>query len=164
MKSFGYLLLLVSSSALAQQQAKVYLFFDTECPICQAYTGRLQVLYQEYKTQATFEVIYPMANVSRKAIRKFNREYRFKMPSQIDTDHALTKRHNARTTPEVFVFDQNGKLQYSGAIDNQFFELGKARPKATTFYLADALKAITQNSVVASPRVEPVGCLINRRR
>ena len=65
----------------------------------------------------------------------------------------------ALTTPHVYLFDNNMKLVYRGAIDDNV----KKSSDVKAFYLQDAL-----NNMVASKTIEPqttrqLGCSIKRK-
>ena len=69
----------------------------------------------------------------------------------------------AKVTPEVFVFNPQGKLQYQGKIDNWIVKLGKKRTIVTEFYLSDALKSLIAGEPVAVSHTDAVGCIIEYR-
>jgi thiol-disulfide isomerase/thioredoxin len=158
-----FLFLLTCSDLLAQNKPTLTVFFDIECPICQNYTGRLQELYEKYKTQIDFKIVYPTKNTTRGDVRRFEREYSFKIPFVIDTEHIAVKKHDATTMPEVVFVSSNNEILYRGAIDNQFIGLGKFRPTTTEKYLQNAIENWLNNRVVNLQKTEPIGCLINRK-
>jgi thiol-disulfide isomerase/thioredoxin len=77
-----------------------------------------------------------------------------------DYKNKLIKKLKATNTPEAFFFDKNGTLQYRGAIDNWFYELGRYRPQATEQYLKNALTQFLKNEKITVAHTKPVGCLI----
>jgi hypothetical protein len=119
-------------------------------------------MYEKYQNEVEFKLVFPVKSVKKSAIRQFKKEYRLTIPTVIDRNHVLVEKYDAKVTPEVIVVDKGGEF-YRGAIDNQFFELGKNRPKMTEFYLENALVAL-QSYQKAPQRTEPIGCLINRRK
>ncbi|AXE18629.1 hypothetical protein DR864_13120 [Runella rosea] len=145
-------------------QSSLFIFYDTECPICQKSSKRLQEMYVKFGQNVAFKAVFPTKSIKKSAIRQFKKEYSFTIPYIIDKNHTLVERYDAKTTPEVVLLDKNGVEVYRGAIDNQFFGLGKYRPKTTEFYLQDALEALAANKPVSPNRTEAVGCLINRKK
>lgn len=145
-------------------QGTLFIFYDTECPICQKSSKRLQEMYVKFGRNVAFKAVFPTKSIKKSAIRQFNKEYNFSIPYVIDKTHTLVERYNAKTTPEVVLLDETGKECYRGAIDNQFFGLGKYRPQTTEFYLQNALEALLTHQPVTPARTEAVGCLINRRK
>ncbi|MEZ4902242.1 MAG: thioredoxin fold domain-containing protein [Spirosomataceae bacterium] len=145
-------------------QANLVVFLDPECPICQKSSKRLQEMYEKYGQSVAFKAVFPTQSLKKREVRAFNREYDFNIPYRIDRQHLLVEQYNAKVTPEVILFDQNGQEVYRGAIDNQFYELGKNRPKTTEFYLRDALEALKNSIPITKPHTKAVGCLIQRKR
>jgi AhpC/TSA family len=158
-----FIFLLICTDLLAQNKPSLTVFFDVECPICQHYTGRLQGLYEKYKTQIDFKIVYPTKNTTRGDVRRFEREYSFKIPFVIDNEHIVVKKHDATTMPEVVFVSSNNETLYHGAIDNQFIGLGKFRPSTTEKYLQNAIENWLNSRVVSLQKTEPIGCLINRK-
>ena len=156
-------IILICNVVVAQNKLSLTVFLDTECPICQTYTGKLQGFYDKYKRQIDFKIIYPTKNTKQKDIRQFQKEYNFKIPFVIDTEHILVNKWNATTTPEVVLHNEQGETIYRGAIDNQFVGLGKFRPKTTETYLQDAIENRLHGLPINPQKTEPIGCLINRK-
>jgi AhpC/TSA family len=145
-------------------QGTLFIFYDTECPICQKSSRRLQEMYVKFGQNVAFKAVFPTKSIKKSAIRQFNKEYNFSIPYVIDKAHTLVERYDAKTTPEVVLLDATGKEYYRGAIDNQFFGLGKYRPQTTEFYLQNALEALLRNQPATPNRTEAIGCLINRKK
>jgi thioredoxin-related protein len=156
-------IVLICNVVVAQKKALVLIFFDTECPICQTYTGKLQGFYRKYQSQIDFKIVYPTKNTTRGEVRRFEREYSFKIPFVLDPHLDLVTKHDATTTPEVVMCNERGEVIYRGAIDNQFVGLGKFRPKTTETYLQNTLENWLHNKPINPQKTEPIGCLINRK-
>jgi thiol-disulfide isomerase/thioredoxin len=160
---FVILLVAVRFDSMAQKKPLVIVFYDVECPICQTYAGRLQELYRKYNTQIDFKAVFPTKNTKIKDIKKFKKEYNFRLPFVLDSQHQLVEKWDATTTPEVILSNENGDILYRGAIDNQFVGLGKFRPKTTERYLQMAIESILSGKEIDKKTTEPIGCLINRK-
>ncbi|TAE40700.1 MAG: hypothetical protein EAZ70_03600 [Runella slithyformis] len=156
-------LMLLWGSFRSFGQKQVLVFFDVECPICQKSSKRVQEMYEQYSQEVDFKLIFPVKSVKKSDIRKFKREYLLTIPTVRDRNHTLVEQYDAKVTPEVIVLDNNGSEYYRGAIDNQFFELGKNRPKMTEFYLKDALDGLLNNQPKPQS-YKAVGCIINRKK
>ncbi|MEZ0484421.1 hypothetical protein [Fibrella aquatica] len=141
---------------------RVLVFLETECPISQKVTRRVQDLANAYAGQVTFETVYPTQTVTEKEVQAFQRTYALRLTPRLDPNHHLVNRYHATTTPEVILLSANDQILYQGAIDNQFYKLGKYRPAPTEFFLKDAIVASLQGRPVATKLVTPIGCLINR--
>ncbi|RYF55461.1 MAG: hypothetical protein EOO39_37970 [Cytophagaceae bacterium] len=115
-----------------------------------------------YAGRVNFEAVYPTQTVTLKQVRAFQRTYALRLTARLDPAHHLVNRYDATTTPEVILLSADQQVLYQGPIDDQFYKLGKYRPAPTEFYLKDAIDASLKGRPVATRRVTPVGCLINR--
>lgn len=77
----------------------------------------------------------------------------------MDADGKLGRLYDAKTTPQMFVIDPNGKLIYDGAIDN--------RPtpdvediQGADNYVSDALGAAMAGKPVPTAYTRPYGCSV----
>jgi hypothetical protein len=140
---------------------RVLIFLETECPISQKTTARVQKMADDYRGRVAFEAVYPTETVTRREVETFEREYTFNLPRRLDPKHKLVMRYKATTTPEVILLSEAGQILYRGSVDNQFYKLGKYRPAPTEFYLKDAIEAALQGRPIPVSQVQPVGCLIN---
>jgi thiol-disulfide isomerase/thioredoxin len=140
---------------------RVLIFLETECPISQKTTARVQKLADEYAGRVAFEAVYPTETVTRREVETFERDYTFRLPRRLDPGHKLVKRYKATTTPEVFLLTTGDQILYRGSVDNQFYKLGKYRPAPTEHYLKDAIDAALEGRPITVAQVQPVGCLIN---
>ena len=80
----------------------------------------------------------------------------------LDPDGNLGRLFDAKTTPDMYIIDPNGKLIYSGAIDN------KPTPdvediKGADNYVSDALTAAMAGKSVAMPYTRAYGCSVKYR-
>jgi len=80
----------------------------------------------------------------------------------LDPDGKLGRMYNAKTTPDMYVINPDGKLIYSGAIDN--------RPtpdqddiKGADNYVSDALNEAMAGKPVANPYTRSYGCSVKYR-
>lgn len=137
----------------------VILFLGTDCPITQKYITRIKTIGDEFSSSAEFYAVFP-TQFSIKEIKDFKKEYRISMSLLRDDDMELAKLLGATVTPEVFLLDKGLTLQYQGAIDNWFYELGKYRQTTTEEYLVDGLKALAAGASPAIKKTEAIGCFI----
>ena len=140
---------------------RVLIFLETECPICQKTTKRMQTLADAYRGRVVFEAVYPTETVTNREVGTFEEAYNFHLPRRLDPRHVVVKRYKATTTPEVILVAANDQILYRGSVDNQFYKLGKYRPNPTEFYLREAIEASLHGRPVPKSNTPPVGCLIN---
>lgn len=74
-------------------------------------------------------------------------------------DGTVAKAYGAKTTPHMFVIDKEGKLVYSGAIDNRPDPDSKTIEGAEN-YVAAALDAVLAGSQVTKAETKPYGCSV----
>jgi hypothetical protein len=79
----------------------------------------------------------------------------------MDRNLLLVRMVKGEVTPEAFLFTTDGKLVYSGAIDNWLTELGKKKQKPDKLFLQDAILNTLSGSPVTVPYVKAQGCLVN---
>ena len=75
----------------------------------------------------------------------------------IDESGSVGKLYGAKTTPQMFIVDAEGNIQYSGALDNAPF--GKAEG-AVVPYLDNALQAVLAGKDVQTPSTKSYGCSV----
>ncbi len=87
--------------------------------------------------------------------------YRDAKPAGIvlDENGAVGRLYGARTTPHIFVIDQQGKLAYKGGIDsipsNRPEDIAEAEP-----YARNAIQATLKGQRVAKANTQPYGCSV----
>jgi peroxiredoxin len=80
----------------------------------------------------------------------------------LDPDGKVGRLYNAKTTPDMYIIDPQGKLIYSGAIDN------RPTPDVDDIhgadnYVSDALSAAMSGKPVANPYTRAYGCSVKYR-
>ncbi|GAB4168016.1 MAG: thioredoxin family protein [Terrimicrobiaceae bacterium] len=77
----------------------------------------------------------------------------------LDEDGKVGKAYNARTTPEMFVVDQQGVLQYMGAIDDKP-SADAADIDGAVNYVEKALEEVFAGKPVTTATTKPYGCSV----
>lgn len=139
------------------------LFLGTDCPITQKYISRIREIVEEFKPTTAFYGVFPK-QFTVKEIKDFKKEYKIEFTLLSDNEMELAKHLGATVTPEVFLLDKDFNLQYQGAIDNWFYELGKSRLNTTENYLIDALTAVAKGKTPSISKTEAIGCFIQMPR
>lgn len=150
----------VDPFAASPGKVVVLVFLRRDCPVSGRYAPTIQQIGKEYSDRASFWLVYPDKSETPEAIRKSVAEYGYTIPVLRDPEHALSKFAHVQITPEVAVFDRDGKLTYSGRIDDWYIDLSRARPAPTTHELEDAIHAALSGHAVARNEVRGVGCYI----
>lgn len=75
----------------------------------------------------------------------------------LDVDGSIGHLYGAKTTPHMFVIDQNGVLVYSGAIDDNNSYKPETVEGAKN-YVREALKSLKEGKPVETSSTQPYGC------
>lgn len=141
------------------KQIKVIVFLGLECPISQKYMKTLEEIKTNHAAGADFFALVP-EGASARQIRSYKKGFGSTWAFMADSDLRAARQLRAKVTPEVFVFDKYDELQYRGAIDNWFYELGKYRREPTERYLVEVLAALQNGRSPAWRHTEAIGCII----
>ncbi|MFK8112778.1 MAG: redoxin domain-containing protein [Rubripirellula sp.] len=150
----------VSLSKDAKIKLHVVCFLGTECPLAKVYGPRLERMSQTFgKRGVAFIGINSNIQDSMEELANYVVRHGITFPVGKDFDRSVALQSGATRTPEAFVIDRDGVIQYQGRIDDQY-EPGLARSEATQHDLKDAIELLLAGKPVQNPRVEAVGCLI----
>ena len=81
------------------------------------------------------------------------------MPYLHDESQEVAHAFGAKTTPDVFVVDAEGRLRYRGAPDPDHQD-----PSLNASWLREALDSVLAGEEVARPETDPTGCSIKWRQ
>lgn len=135
------------------------IFMGTDCPITQKYIARIKDIVERFGASTEFYGVFP-AQFSLKDIKHFKKEYKISIHLLQDDKMKLTGFLGATVTPEAFLLNAVHELEYRGAIDNWFYELGRYTINTTEQYLVDALKAVEKGEKPPLSQTEAIGCFI----
>jgi len=154
-------------------QAKILtiIFTCNHCPTAQYYESRVSQLVNDYKDKGV-AVVAIMPNDPKSVrldelgwtdlsdtflemkTRAKDRQYNYPYLYDGDTE-AIARQYGPVVTPHAFVFDQQRRLRYVGAIDDS-----ERVQHVTQRYLREALDALLAGKEVATPKTKVVGCSI----
>jgi len=77
----------------------------------------------------------------------------------LDPEGKAGRAYNAKTTPEMFIIDPEGKLVYMGAIDDKPSP-NPADIEGANNYVTAALKSVVEGKPVANAQTTPYGCSV----
>jgi hypothetical protein len=140
----------------------VVVFTCNHCPYALAWHGRLLAVASDYADRGVQTVLINPNDAERYPRDSFDamrerveREGPWRAPYLRDESQEVARAYDAKTTPDVFVFDANGELVYRGAPDaDHMDELQNAH------WLRAALDAVLEGREVAEPETTPVGCSV----
>ncbi len=146
----------------ADKPVVLVVFSCNHCPYVQAYEDRLIAIQRDYAARGVQVVAinsnddgtYPEDGLDHMVKRA--REKAFNFPYLRDATQAVARAYGATHTPQLFVFDHERRLRYTGKIDDNW-----QRPEAVTRqYLRDAVEALLCRQEPAEPITQAIGCTI----
>ncbi|MBC7526017.1 MAG: redoxin family protein [Chthonomonadaceae bacterium] len=142
-------------------KAKIFVFVAHDCPISNKYAPTLNTLTREYTPKGfQFYVVYTESDLKPETARKHAKEFGYTCPTLLDPKHKLSKRLGAKVTPQAFLLDKEGKIAYSGRIDDRFIDFGKERHRATVADLRNALDNTLAGKPISPKQTKSIGCYI----
>lgn len=153
-----------SLDAIRGSKATIVVFSCNHCPYVVMNEDRLIAAYQDYAgkgvgmaaVNSNDAVKYP--EDSFEAMKERAREKGFPFPYLRDETQETARAYGATHTPHLFVLDAGLRLAYTGSVDDD--NSYKARKKAETLYLRDALDDLVAGRPVRTPETHAIGCTI----
>jgi protein-disulfide isomerase len=140
--------------------ATVVIFISTKCPISNSYNDRMNSVYKEYSEKGVqFAFVNANANEPLSEIEEHARANQFAFKVYKDVNNLLADQFGATVTPEVYVFDRSGVLQYHGQVDDATNEV-RVRVRG----LRNALDAVLAGKTVDTRETKAFGCTIKKIR
>jgi peroxiredoxin len=134
----------------------VLAFTCNHCPVAQAYEDRLLALQKDYGPKGVQVVAVNVNNLPADRLdemKKRAKQRGFDFPYLYDSTQKIGRAYGATVTPHVFVLDQQRKIAYMGAVDdNQQVEQVK------THYLREALDALLAGKRAPKEVTQQFGC------
>jgi thiol-disulfide isomerase/thioredoxin len=146
--------------APSKADATVLIFISTQCPISNSYNERMNALNKDYSGKnVQFVFVNANANESPAEIQEHAKKNGFTFKVYKDPGNVLADKFGATVTPETFVLDKNGVLQYHGFIDDA------SNPARVQVQGArKAIDAVLAGKPVELKEVRSFGCTIKRIR
>jgi len=101
--------------------------------------------HRDYETDESLNTIFT----------EWNEAYRGQL---VDIDGSVGKAYEALTTPQMYIIDTEGVLQYNGAIDDD--PRGNQAHDERVQYFQNALEQVLQGQEVDMPTTRPYGCTV----
>jgi len=87
---------------------------------------------------------------------RWAKEKRFNFPYLRDDRQDVARAYGAQRTPHIFVFDQQRKLRYTGAVDDNTQDAAKVKRQ----YLREAIDALLAGQPVEEAQTHAIGCSV----
>ena len=91
-----------------------------------------------------------------KANTKAKKKWSIPYPILLDESGMVGKSYGAKTTPHMYIIDQNGILVYQGALDDAPFGKGKN----PTSYVKNALSSLKAGAEISPNQTKAYGCSV----
>jgi thiol-disulfide isomerase/thioredoxin len=143
-----------------KNQPVLFFFLSPECPLCINYSDVLSSIPEKYGDRIKVYGVFSGGFYTKNAINKYASTYKIPFPLLIDPQFNLASQLGAEITPECFLLDQNGFVQYRGAIDDRAPAPGKFKNQASANYLEEAIGAVLSGKTVPVNYTKAVGCFI----
>jgi peroxiredoxin len=152
----------VSIQDIAGPKGTLVIFTCNHCPYVKKWEGRITELGNMAQSQG-FGVIAINANDPATkpeddlpAMKARAAELGLRFPYTVDAHSKVARAFGATRTPEVFLFNADGKLAYWGAVDDSADD-----PAAVAeHFLRDALASLSAGQPITKPETKAVGCTI----
>src|SRR3954468_19472831 len=138
----------------------VVVFTCNHCPYALAWRARLLAVARDYADRGVRMLLvnpndaqrYPRDSFD--AMReRVDREGPWPAPYPRDESQEVARAYDAKTTPDVYVFDADGVLRYRGAPDADHMD-----DALNAAWLRNALDAVLDGRDVVEAETTPVGC------
>jgi peroxiredoxin len=142
-------------------KATVVVFTCNHCPYALAWHDRILSVARDYADPGVrFLAINPndadrYPADSFEAMKKRVSEEEWPLPYLRDESQEVARAFGAKTTPDVFVFDSDGKLRYRGAPDADYND-----PSQNAAWLREAIDAVLSGRDPKPAETDPVGCSV----
>jgi peroxiredoxin len=148
----------ISLSDFSDSKAVVLMFVSTQCPVSNAYNGRMATLQNEYsKKGVTFVGINSNKSESVNEIAKHAKKSGFDFPVLKDEKNVVADKFKASVTPEVYVLNKEQNVLYQGRIDDS-----RRESEIKSHDLKNALDLVLAGKAIANNKTKAFGCGIKR--
>ena len=145
------------SSAAKAHKAVVLMFISTQCPYSNAYNDQMKALASAYASKGVlFAGINSNKTEAAADAVAHAKSHGHTFPIMKDPDNKVADLYDAKRTPEVYVIDAQGKLQYHGRITEDH------ENPASTPDLKNALDSFLTGKPIARTETKAFGCTIKR--
>jgi peroxiredoxin len=156
---------LVSLSDIRTPNGLLVMFSCNTCPYVEKNQSRTRAIGSLAQEKGIGFIVLNSNEGSRdsddsyKDMQQYAHAQQYAWPYTIDSKNELADAFGASRTPECFLFDSNGKLVYSGAIDDNPADMTKIKRK----HLELAILEVMEGKEVSVKHSRSVGCSIKRK-
>jgi len=142
------------------KDAKIIVMVCTcnHCPVAVAYEDRIIQFQKDYSDKGVQVIAFNVNNIPADRLDKMierAKEKGFNFPYIYDPTQKMARDYGARVTPHFFVLDQERKVRYIGAMDDN-----NNPDRVTRNYLREAVDALLAGQPVPVPETQARGCTV----
>jgi peroxiredoxin len=142
-------------------------WFNADCPyVVRHHKNDLNTMRDLEKKYADKGVVWLAVNSGHDTANEKNREtaekWEIGYPILNDASGETGKAYGAKTTPHMYIIDQDGKLVYAGGIDDDR-DNNKSKGEKTN-YVDRALSEVLAGETVSQAETRPYGCTVKYGR
>ena len=141
-------------------------FTSNSCPFVVMWEDRYKLLEVKCRN-SNIGMVYINSNQAKRngddsveKMKNHSKEMGYTFPYLIDKNSEIANAFGAKTTPHIFLFNNEKTLVYKGAIDDNY----KSANDVTKNYLLDALENVSNQQSISIKETKAVGCSIKRVR
>ncbi len=131
---------------------------NPQCPFVQRHyqTGTMKTLADKYNGKVVWLAVNTTSSATPADNAAWISQYALPYPILSDTGGTVAKAYGAKTTPHMFIIDQQGKLAYRGGIDDD----PQGNKADRTNYVEKALDQLLAGQTVTQPETRSYGCSV----
>lgn len=161
---------LVSLKSLSKDKGLLVIFSCNTCPFVvgngdsEGWEGRYNGLAEKAADLNIGSVLVNSNEAKRpgddslEEMIKHAKDANYSMTYALDKESELANAFGAKTTPHVYLFNNEGSLVYMGAIDDN----NGSAADVEKHYLIDAMNELAKGEAISTPSTRPLGCSIKR--
>lgn len=155
----------VSFNDAMKKNGLLVMFSCNTCPVVKKYQSRTMELAKIAKSKDIGVILLNSNEATRgdgdsyDDMKQYASEQGYHFNYVVDGQSAMANAFGATRTPEVFLFDKNGKLVYHGAIDDN----ANGPEEVTKKYASTAIDELVAGKEIATKQTKSVGCTIKRQ-
>jgi peroxiredoxin len=154
----------VTLDGIKGEKGTLVIFTCNHCPFVKAWQKEMVEIGNAYQAKG-FGVVFINSNDPKVSgdtmdgMKELAKAEGYQFPYVVDSTSDVARHFDAAKTPDVFLFDSEGKLVYKGAVS----EGGRSPKPGGEAYLKHALDSILAGKAVENPATKAVGCSIKFR-
>lgn len=154
----------VTLDGIKGEKGTLVIFTCNHCPFVKAWQKEMVQIGNEYGKKG-FGVVFinpnnpSVAGDTAEGMKELAETEGYEFPYVVDSTSDVARNFGASKTPDVFLFDADGKLVYKGAVS----EGGRSPRAGGEAYLKNALESVRAGKAVDNPVTRAVGCSIKFR-